>query len=309
MIKSIKVTNYLNESITMVLTSPELSGLAVTHIDGLGPVKANINTSDLASDDGAIYNSARLEPRYITLELMPIVNLSDVEINTVEKIRHKIYKYFPIKKGIKLQVETDERVAYVTGYVEEDDLKIFESKETATVRIKCPDPWFYSEFPETTSFASTTKQFSFPFHISKENKVALSSILSNTINNVYYSGDSETGIVITVHASGPAKKLRIYNLGTHESMSFDDEKILKSTGSYIKAGDEIVISTIRGAKSVFLNRDAIAYNILNSLGKNADWFQISKGDNQFAFTADDDGYSNPMNLNFEIDSTVIYEGV
>ena len=60
MIKSIKVRNYLNKEITLELTRPELSGLIVKSVEGLGPAKANINVTDISTNDGGLFNSSRL---------------------------------------------------------------------------------------------------------------------------------------------------------------------------------------------------------------------------------------------------------
>ena len=58
MIKSITVKNYLNDQITLELTRPEKSGFIVESIDGLGPAKANINVTDISTNDGGIFNSS-----------------------------------------------------------------------------------------------------------------------------------------------------------------------------------------------------------------------------------------------------------
>ena len=61
MIKSIEIVNGFGEHLTIELGAPEKTGLWVKSIKGIGPGKANINTTDLASSDGGIYNSARSE--------------------------------------------------------------------------------------------------------------------------------------------------------------------------------------------------------------------------------------------------------
>ena len=43
MIKSVTITNHLDESIKLDLFNPEESGFIIKNIEGLGPVKANIN--------------------------------------------------------------------------------------------------------------------------------------------------------------------------------------------------------------------------------------------------------------------------
>ena len=70
------------------------------------------------------------------------------------------------------------------------------------------------------------------------------------------------------------------------------------------SGDEIVINTMKGEKSIVLIREGIVTNILNCLSKDSDWFTLSKGDNVFAFTAEE-GLDS---LQFYIENYIVYEG-
>ena len=70
MIKSVKVINYLGESIKLELGAPEKSGLLIRSITGLGAGKANINSTDLSTGDGSVYNSSRVLPRNIVFSLV-----------------------------------------------------------------------------------------------------------------------------------------------------------------------------------------------------------------------------------------------
>ena len=54
MIQSLIVTNPKGEELTLDLFRPELSGLYIKSIDGLGPPSASINTQDVATIDGAL---------------------------------------------------------------------------------------------------------------------------------------------------------------------------------------------------------------------------------------------------------------
>ena len=54
-----------------------------------------------------------------------------------------------------------------------------------------------------------------------------------------------------------------------------------------------------------LVREGKTYNILNCLSKDSDWFQLTKGDNLFAYTADE----GANNLQFTIENRIVYEGV
>ena len=132
MIKSVKVTNHLGESITLELRNPEKSGFLIRGIDGLGPGKANINITEIATADGAIFNSSRVNSRNVVLLL------TFLEKPTIEDTRLLSYKYFPIKKRITLEIETNNRISLVVGYVESNTPNIFSNQEGTSISIVCP---------------------------------------------------------------------------------------------------------------------------------------------------------------------------
>ena len=57
MIKNIQITNFRNEILTIELANPEKSGFAILDITGLGPVKADINTTENGINDGAVFSA------------------------------------------------------------------------------------------------------------------------------------------------------------------------------------------------------------------------------------------------------------
>jgi len=301
MIKSVTVTNYLGESIKLELGFPEKSGFLIQSITGLGPPKADIHKTEVATNDGSLYNSARVNSRNIVLSLKLMYQPS------VEAMRQMSYKYFPLKKRVVLLVETDNRNCYTSGYVESNEPDIFSNNETTQISIICPDPYFYSSDKGVAVFYSIDPIFEFEFSNESliENEIEFSNIISNTEQTIYYQGDSEVGIVIIINAFGPAENIAIFNTDTNEVMRIDTSKLAALTGSGIIAGDEIRLSTVKGDKFLTLLRNGIYINILNCLDKNADWLLLSKGDNIFAYTAD----SGDTNLGFRIEYQLVYEGV
>lgn len=302
MLKEIIVTNYRGESITLELDNPDSSGFLIKDISGLGPCKATINMTEVSTNDGAIYNSARLSDRNIVLSL--------VFFGTdIESIRQLSYKYFPIKKSITLEFVTDNRDCVATGYVESNEPDIFSDEEGTSVSIVCPDSYFYSAESNvnTTTFYGEEPLFEFPFENNSlsEKLIEFGAINTYTDANIYYAGDSEVGVTITIHAVGEATNIAIYNTGTRETMTIDTDKIESITGSGIVAGDDIIITTVRSKKSIQLLRAGVYTNILNALDKNSDWFQLAKGDNVFAYTAE----TGVNNLQFRVQNDIIYEGL
>lgn len=304
MIKSITVTNHLGESLTMELTKPEKSGFIVSSITGLGAGNANINMSDMPTMDGSKHNSSRLSSRNIVLSLFFTWN------KTIEEMRLLSYKYFPIKKKITFRIDTEFRSAEIEGYIESNEPVIFSDTAGTDISIVCPFPYFRSVDNNDiihTVFNGIEGTFEFPF--SNESltlkMIEFGVIRNRTEDTVFYRGDVETGVLITIHALGTAKNITIYNVGTRERMKIDTNKLAALTGSGIVEGDDIVISTVRGSKYVRLIRGGVETSILNCVDRNPDWFQLINGDNIFTYIADE----GAANLQMSIEHTILYMGV
>lgn len=304
MIKSIEVINSSGESLLIELLKPQQSGFLITKIEGLGPAKANINLTELTGSDGSTFNSARLDERNIVISAALLME------PTIEAVRLKSYKFFPIKKKITLKIETDTRKVRIDGYVESNEPDIFSENESIDISIICPNPYFYDDDnsgKQVTVFYGLDPSFEFPFSNESTTQPLLEfgNIQNYTEQTVYYEGDADTGIVITMYAIGEVSNISIYNTLTREEMHLDTAKIETLTGHGIQSGDTIIISTVIGDKSITLLRDGVYTNVLNCIDKESDWFQITKGDNVFAYTAD----SGISNLQFRIENDILYEGV
>lgn len=304
MIKTVTVTNYLGESLTLELKNPWDVGIAITKIEGLGPVKADINSTEISSGDGARFNSARISTRNI------VFTFRLLEAPTVEDSRQKTYKYFPIKTNVTLLFETDNRLCQITGYVESNKPNIFSEEEDTQISIICPNPYFISMSNggmNTVVFFGDEPVFEFPFSNESltDPLIVFGNIKLRQEEIVPYDGDSEVGFTIKMHALGEVRQITIYNTKTRETMKIDTDILNEITGSGIVAGDEITISTIKGDKHITLLRNGEEINILNALGKDVDWFQLAKGDNRFAYICE----YGAENLEFSINYQTLYEGV
>lgn len=302
MIHSITVTNYRGDSLKMELTRPQDSGFIIEKVTGLGPGKANINTSEVSTNDGAIYNSARVPSRNIVISVKYLFK------ETIEEARQTSYKYFPLKRKVTLLIETDNRMAEIEGYVESNDPDIFSQEEGSDISIICPNPFFYDALSTTeTSFSGIVPAFEFPFSNESLTEPLLEfSVIEDVTDRVIdYKGDAEVGVTISIQARGEAGDITIYNVDTAETMVVYNNLVESLTGSGIVDGDEIIICTVRGQKSAKLIRQGKTTNILNCIGRDADWFQLAKGPNTFAY----DAVTGRNNLRVVITNRIIYEGI
>ena len=299
MIKSITVTNHQGETINIDLRKPWETGLAVANIDGLYPPKAHINSTELSSTDGSVFNSARVTERNITAQFVLF------DKNTIEQARHILYKYFPIKRPIRLEIHTDERDAYTIGYVESNIVGIFSNMESASVSLICPDPYFYSVDDVLTPLNDPIGGFEFPF----ENPLGTASLTFSELSasgpvDIVYEGDTPVGVDIDIHAIGPVGNIRLYSMRTEQEMIIDASKIAAKTGSGISSGDNIHICTVTGKKSITLTRSGVTYNILSCLSRETGWIQLEKGDNIIVYSA-----TGIQNAQIYVTNKMIYEGI
>lgn len=285
MIKSLTVTNPRGESLTLELSNPWSSGLMVQSIEGLGPVKADVNGAELSTMDGSLFNSARQGTRNIILTLKPI------PMPTVESTRHLTYQYFPVKKEITLRIETDERTLETTGYVESNEPDIFNKNETTQISILCFDPLFYSVNRIVSRFDNVNPMFEFPFSNDSLTSPTLifGEILGDVGAVVNYFGDADVGVIMTIYVNSELSDFAIYKHDTNEKMEFSAEKIGRIVGEGILSGDQIVVSTIRGKRYARLIRGGVTTNIIAALNRDADWFQLTYGTNEFTLDISENG--------------------
>ena len=326
MIRSITVTNYLGEKLTVNMTEAEpKSGLLIQKITGLGPIKADINMTDLATTDGSKYNSSRFQTRNIVITFKLVESSPEVtdvyasaDTFNIENSRQRTYKYFPGKKPLTLSIKTDNRDARITGYVESNEPDIFSKEETEVISIICPDPYFYSNVegysPHVVEFSGLDDLFEFPYSNESltENLTEFGDITPVTIKSFAYFGDQETGIHMIIHfVDEVATNIRIDKRlpsDTSVVMGFfllEVEKMQALFGTNFLTGDTIEINTIAGQEQIMLLRNGVYHNILNVASRDSNWFQLNKGTNVFYMTA----YGNETALTFRIENYVIYEGV
>lgn len=302
MIQSLTVTNYLGESLTIPMKNSESTGFILHDMTGLGPPTASVNTSKVATKDGSKYNSARAEERNIVLPMY------FTPIPTIEDARHRSYKYFPLKKPVILAFKTDNRECQIVGYVENNEPDICSDREGCQVSIICPNPYFSSIYDTVTSFSGVEAAFEFPFSNEDTTNpyIEFGKIVVKAENLVRYEGDAESGVQIRITASATVKNITIYNVDTRGTMHIYHDKLVALTGSGIVKGDEIIITTDKGSRSVTLLRNGKSTNILNAIDpRNDEWFSLTKGDNIFAYTADE----GSDYLMFVVDHATLYEGI
>lgn len=300
--KTVKVTNYLGEVLTLELASPEKSGLAVTSIRGIGAGDASISTTELASQDGSKFNSARLYERMIYMDML----FFEIDTETIEETRLKTYQYFLPKRAVTLEFEMETKTVVITGIVQSNEPDVFNKECGVSISIKCPDPYFYSKSTQTTVFSGIEPLLSSPLSNESltEPLIEMSRILQSTQKVIVYDGDEDVGMIITINATGDVGDLTIHSALQGKYFTLDSSIIATIMGEGIKAGDEIVVDSRRGYKKITLLRDGDITNIRNAMVAPYNWLQMTHGDNVIAYVA----ASGSQNVLFRVENKIAYGG-
>lgn len=147
--KFIISNNYLEESLELELTKPNLTGIYVKEVTGLGYASSVIPLTELALSDIDYYNHSLFESRNVVFTFGFVTGVD------VEEKRQILYKFFPSKVEIKISIVTDKKEVYLLGYVETFEPSIFNKGETVQVSLICPNPYFIGKDMLRVEFKGT----------------------------------------------------------------------------------------------------------------------------------------------------------
>ena len=288
MIKKVTVfqKSDMSDAFTMVLTSPTNvsadSGFIIDNIDGLGPVDAEINTTEMVVD-GDLFNSARVGKRNIVLDLI----FYSESGTGIEDVRQFSYRLFPIKKNVYIEIETDNRKVWTQGYVEKNEPSIFSDTEGNQVSLICPDPKWY----DSDNYIEETLDLNDETIIEYDGEVEVGGYLELTVGSAITKPVSAGVPAFTVSCANPDGSAQLINIFTPNN-GFEN-------------GDVIKIKSTLGDKSCIYTDTADAdHNALNLLNQNPDWIKLTNGENSIRVT---DSFSALTSVVYT--SRICYEGV
>ena len=262
---------------------------SIDEIDGLYPPSATINTSEISLYDGARFTSSKMNTRQLDIR---IAIERDAEANRIA-----LYNVIKSKKYIKVSYANGVRDVYIEGYVSDMNIDYFANKQTVTISILCPQPYFKDAQEIIENVQSIIDDFIFPFAITATEKKPIGHYDDNVEINIQNTGDVEGGMVIEIRAIGQVVNPTIFNRETRESFGLNFT---------MNSGDVIYINTNQGNKSAQLLRGGEYINVFNYIKQNSTWLQLTPGDNVFTYQADDESASY-MEVSFSHQH--LYEGV
>lgn len=285
MIQSVWVENQNGDRLDLPLsTSGEEHGIYVFNTEGLGSPVATVNGTGGPAFDGIRVNSVRADARHLMLSLA-IPEGGDRE----EEAKALIYKHFPVKQLVTFGIVTDRVSVYTEAFIEQNEMSEFSKIENSVISMVCPEPYFLdvSEWETTVTYDSGIPLFEFPF---SNESLTLPQIIFGEVTNiptayVYYTGAVETGATFSLYFTGNVDGLTIANSNGSQLMSIDVSVGETLAGGPIQSGDQILINTRKGEKSIYFVRAGVRYNMLASIGITDDWIQVRPGVNAIVIGA------------------------
>lgn len=265
---------YINNGFSPLLNINDLKDYATIDAVGMASMGANVNMESIPTTDTYVENGAHANPRNIVLSIKPLKD--------IENSRSKLYDYFQIKHKVMLRYVMGEKDYTISGIVETIDLNPWSKGVVVQVSILCSQPYWEDALKMITDISRITRLFEFPFSIDIENPVEVSRINDDIVQTVNNIGNVDTGVIVKILAIGPVTNPEIY--------SVDERKKMKLNFT-MKFGDEIIINTNPGSKSIKLKRDGKTKNIINTLVRESNsidnyWFILKAGLNRFACLAE-----------------------
>lgn len=260
MLKELVIQNESGMRFTLPLTHGK-KYYRVESIEGLGPVKATLVSSDFAQMDGSLFQSGRRDVREIkfTISLIP-----DYVNETAATLRQTMYYFFLPKSKVRLFFKGhNDKVFTIEGRIESLEPSLFSKETEVDVNVVCFNPDFEADSPSV--FMGNTTSTMTPLEL-------------------FYHGNVSTGFIFRMTPNRALNGFTIY----HRSMS-NTEMQMDYQGP-VKAGDEITINTIVGSKEVMLKDSAtgLSYSTLYYLSLSSKWIQLTTSTNAIRVYSDGD---------------------
>lgn len=240
-------------------------------IEGFTTVQSSIASIVVPFVDGDTITNIQAQPRSVVLYLRL------KESAGIEAAKRYIFQYVKPKLTGTLQLQQDERNIQLAGLVEEIDLPRFEQGCTMAITLHCSQPYWQdvdfvvaeiSEIIDLHYFPIDQGGLAFPTE-----GVPFGAYDDDLTQELTNNGDVETGLVITIISTGTVVNPRIYNTATGAFIGITDT---------LAGNDEVIISTIKGQKTITKN----GANIIDKIMQGSTFLQLETGTNEFTIQAD-----------------------
>lgn len=254
------------------------------NVDGQTSVSADISSETIGGIDGDTVNNIQAQPRTIIFDLR-----IKSGVNVEEAKRHILRIIKPKQRG-SIEWTQNNRTVTISGLIEAVEMPRWEDGVVMQITMHCEQPFWedaefvvqqINEYIDLHYFTdSLNDMLYFP-----EEGIPFGEYDTIRTKSFYNDGDVDVGMEISIVALDTVTNPIIYDKnGNYFGCGYGDgEKKIA-----MAAGDNIVITTQRGNKSVKLN----GTSIFTKIKPKSTWLQLAAGDNQFTINSDDESIEN-----------------
>lgn len=281
---SLTVENSKNERLELTHSA----AYTITSIEGLNPPEATINTIVRPWHDGSLFNSARVENRQIIITMA--IN------GPAEANRNALYKFFRTGQLVRLSYVNGMHDVYIDGYIQYMTVDFFGQKQIAQITLVCTDPYFHGRQDDVTILGASTALFEFPFE-NESPGLEFSTFTNGGVAEVLNSGTVDTGVLITITASGTVEIPKIESMTTGEALG---------VAVRLSAGDQLIINTREDQKSIYMVSGGTITNEISNMTAGSSWIHLIPGINELSC---DVHAGSVDSLSVEFDVRTSFQGV
>lgn len=299
MILGVEAINRNNDRIYIDAQDPTKDGFFLVSATGLGSPEGDISMTDRTIIDGAIFNNGRARGRNPVLNIRLFWGNEDEYSN--EQLRHRLYRFFPIKQRVKLVFTTETRKVYCEGIVETNEPDMFAKFEQVQISVLCEESYLFGMLEEDISFNGVNPLFEFPWDNNSltEPLIEFGEIYFLYDYELFYEGEAETGFNMHIEFNESAAGITISNIITGQ--------FIKLSNVSFSSGDTLDICTIDGKKSIIKNNTTNLIDKMYTETANQ-WVKIIPGTNEITIR---DGSGADVFASTTIDMVYqnLYEGI
>lgn len=272
MLNRLDVTN--KRSMTLSLDMFENNnGYQIVDIEGLDPVKAKLVSTSYPGVNGEQYQTSTRGARDIKI----ILDLQPDGLDTFYSLRKNLYTYFMPQSQVGMRFSLDSGLNLeLVGIVEEHSSPQFKEDPGVEITLRCFQPDFLD--PNVVIRSGNT-------------------VSTSTNTTIEYPGNLEASTIFRLYLNRSLSDFTIYNTpedGIVRQLDFSAALI---------AGDELIISSVKGSKSITLKRSGISSSLLVGRSPQSAWIELYEGNNQFRV------YTPGDPVPYELEYVVRYGGI
>ena len=259
----------------MPLVNNEYFNLA--GVDGLTSTNISVASSAIPAMDGDSVNNVQAQPRPIVLYL------ESKNGKSVEAVKRYVTSYVKPKLPGTLRWKYNGREIEIAGIVQAMEMPRFSQKCVMQITLYCSEPYWADLNYLYTELSNIVGMHYFPadaggLYFPPEG-VPFGVYERNHIKEYINEGDVASGMIITITAMTVATNPVLRNMQTGQFIGIKDTLV---------AGDEVIISTHKGQKTITKN----GANIIDKIMQGSTFLQLEVGSNEFMIDSDDEDIAN-----------------